>query len=336
MKDSKLQVLCSVKRLKSIKIMFFVGFLACFNPAWAEIKRSPNDVYAGIDYAEKMLDLILEDKGITIQTLPTSKEKKVLPMHVYELHVASLQQLYNYSLANNLTPPPLVASTPIQYTPTDVYFLTKLITEKLESIFADTDILNIPYKETFKGKTPVDVFNILFRVYYKIHRLNGIEKVSPNEVFAQVGRVKEDLQNMLLAISKRLPPNQEAKKRQLVTAIYGLSPNGETLPAKSNDKKPKDVIALAFEVRKKLNTLRKNNKLPEIPMPSVNDYAKVLPVDVFLQTQFIIAEINLLKRPFEVSSTTNSPKAMTGKIPSDVYYDLKHVEYMLQRLITVL
>lgn len=121
-----------------------------------------------------------------------------------------------------------------------------------------------------------------------------------------------------------------------MTAIYGMHPDGTVFTPQEMGKKHGVVLQIAFDVRTKLNTPRKRNKLPEIKIPSLSDFGKIKPIDVFLQTQFIIAELNLLKMPFGVSSTINSAKPVTGKTPSDVYQVVKHIDYMLDRLIKTL
>lgn len=299
--------------------------------------KTPNEVYSGIEYANRLIDrLLFEEKQIEGTQAPLSREKAAKPMHVYELHVSALAELYSYALANNRRPPPLAVSTPIPYTPTDVYYLTEMVVENLESIYTDSLGGIDFFPDNHSGKTPGEVYQVLFELYYKLNLLNGKSKISPNEVFAHAQRAKEDLQYSLLTISKRLPDAQEEKKRMLVTAIYGMHPNGSTLAKAAEGRKPLDVINKAFDVRKKLNQLRLKNKLGEIQIPSVSDYGSVKPIDVFLQTQFIIAELNLLKSPLDITSTTNAAKPVTGRTPTDVYQEMAHIEYMLGRLHSVL
>ena len=298
---------------------------------------SPSDVFSNVEYAETMLDRMLARKGITDVKVPLSREYSIKAMHVYELHISALTELYQYGLNNGLRPPPLPVSTPIMYTPTDVYFLSELLVNNLEEIYQDN--LGTPEfsKRVHVNKTPTHVYQQLFGLYYKLNRLNGKSKVSPNEVYAQAYRAKEDLQYTLLTLSKRLESSDEEKKRLLVTAIYGMHTDGSVISSLEQDKNSKDVVEMSFIVREKLNLLREHNKLPKVAHPNLNVYfGNVKPIDVFLQTQFIIAELNLLKIPMKVTSTTNSAKRVTGKSPSDVYQEMKHIEYMLERLLAVL
>jgi len=88
-----------------------------------------------------------------------------------------------------------------------------------------------------------------------------------------------------------------------------------------------------FEIRGLLNQLRKHGQLREIPIPSISLYSEITPTDIFLQTQLIIAELNLLKLALNIQATTNREKPFVDKTPSNVFYQMQHIEYMLNRLL---
>lgn len=315
------------------KTLFFVFLLWC-DIVQAAQSYSPSDVYSGAEYANQLAGKILASKGIKVGAEPQSMEKTARPMHVYELYVSVLAELYQYALKNGRQPPPIVMSTPIKYTPTDVYYLNQLVVSNLEEIYRDTGNTIDFSRKIRSGKTPSQVYQETFTLYYKLNLMNGKSKVSPNEVYSHAYRAKEDLQSSLLTLSNRL--NDEDQQRMLVTATYGMHTDATTLSPFEAGKKPGDVLEIALVVRGKLNQLRKKYGLPEIKQPNFSSFGEVRPIDVFLQTQFIIAELNLLKMPMGISSTTNSPKPVTGKTPSDVYQQMKHVEYMLDRVLAVM
>jgi len=297
---------------------------------------TPGNVFAGVEYSNRILNRILESKGIRNLKVPQSKEKAAKPMHVYELHVSVLHELYDYANKNNRRPPPLAVSSPIKYTPTDVYYLTQLMMNNIEEIYRDSGgVIDFSMKN-YTDKTPVHVYQELFKLYYNLNRLNNKNKVSPSEVYAHIYRAKKDLQTSLLIISKRLDDSSEKKKRLLVTAIYGMHTDGTVMSPLEKNKNPGDVIEKAFEVRDRLNELRKRNNLSIIKHPTKDEYSKVKPIDVFLQTQFIIAELNLLKIPMELHTTTANVSKASSKTPSDVHHEMKHIVYMLDRLMKVL
>jgi len=301
--------------------------------AFAAQQYTPNDVFSGVSFANILADRILAHKNIKNIKLPKSRETDAKPMHVYELHSSILTELHKYALTHGRRPPPLAISTPIQYTPTDVFYLTELVVRNLRDIYED-DGGKIDFKaKTFSGKRPADVYQILFELYYKLNRLNGRPRVSPNEVYTHIFRAKEDLQYSLLTLSKRLGESEENRKILLVSAIYGMHPDGTLMPPREEGKRPADVLRKVFQIREKLNQLRQHSNLNAIAIPRFEEYGEVNPIDVFLQVQFVIAELNLLKIPMDITTTTNRPKPVTDKIPSDVFHEASHIEYMLDRLL---
>ncbi|MCY7294626.1 hypothetical protein [Alteromonas sp. a30] len=318
--------------------MWFKGILVLLMASSVEAagnrQYTPNDVYTGVVYANAMLDKVLKHQHINRLELPESREVAARPMHVYELHSAILSQLHVYTHKHSiLRPPPLAVSTPIEYTPTDVYYLTRLIVDKIEEIH-ELLVGEVKVKSVkVSGKSPVDVYRELFKLYYRLSRLIGTQNISPDEVYAHMVRAKEDLQYSLLTLSKRLDEPEEERKILLVSAIYGMHPNGSLLSPKEENKKMRDVLEQVFAVREKLNLLRQKNNLPQIDIPDIEVFSDVKPIDAFLQTQFIIAELNLLKLPMQIATTTNLPKPVKEKTASDALYEAKHIEYMLDRLL---
>ena len=301
--------------------------------AFAAKLYTPNDVFSKVSFANILADRILVQKDIKNIQLPKSHETAAKPMHVYELHSSILSELHKYAITHGRRPPPLAISTPIQYTPTDVFYLTELVVRNLRDIYQD-DGGKIDFQpQKFSAKRPADVYQILFELYYKLNRLNGRPKVSPNQVYAHIFRAKEDLQYSLLTLSKRLEESEENKKILLVSAIYGMHPDGTLMPPGEEGKRPADVLRKVFQIREKLNQLRQHSNLNTIVIPSLKEYAEVKPIDVFLQVQFVIAELNLLKMPMDITTATNRPKPVTDKVPSDVFHEASHIEYMLDRLL---
>lgn len=225
--------------------MLAISFLLSSNHLFAAKQYTPSDVYTKVDYAFRLTQALLEKKGIDDLSYPVSYEKAIKPMHVYELHVSAIVELYRYAVENDLTPPPLTFSSPIIYIPTDVYKLSSIMLNSVESIYREEiGFINLSHYE-FEGKTPNDVYSKLYKLYYGLVRLNNAKRVSPNKVYAQAKRAKEDLQLLLLTLSKRLGNNDMNKERLLVTATYGMHPDGSSMSSYENGKKAKDVVESA-------------------------------------------------------------------------------------------
>ena len=71
--------------------------------------------------------------------------------------------------------------------------------------------------------------------------------------------------------------------------------------------------------------------MPTIPVPDPPEY-EVRPRDVFLQTQIIIAELNLLKKRLNTVSTTPLPVPVSADTtPTDVHGQATMIEYLLSQ-----
>lgn len=323
------------RRAAAIGVVLLLSGMILRQPAHAQ-DATPSDVYGIIDFSARLADQLLVQNKLELTRSPVSHEIDVRPMHVYELHVTVLKELYDHARQSGMKPPPLPVSTPIPYSPTDVIMLSRLVRGYLENVYGKLETKEAVYIIGYKDMTPTHVYTRLFDLYSRVARLNGKNQISPDDVYAQIFRAREDLQYILLSLSKGLANAEERKKRMLVTGIYGMSPDNRPLSGIEMDKTMSDVLARALEVRDTLNTLRGKYELEQIRRPKTEDYEDIGAIDVFLQTQFIIAEINLLKQPLNILNITNPAKVFFGKTPSDIHQELKHIDYMLNRLSQVL
>ncbi|MBB1076130.1 hypothetical protein HUU62_17120 [Rhodoferax sp. 4810] len=304
---------------------------------YAETLRSPADIFIITQYAHQLVDRILTQRGVNTSNIEVySQERDIKPMHVYQLYATALMELYNYELTNQRHPPPLVVVAPINYTPTETYQLAQIVIAALEELYQEEvgpiDITQSPQA----AKTPSEVYQSLFVLYVKLTRLNGKQDFTADDVYAQLHRVADDLRNILVTLSQRLPDNKEREKRLLITAAYGINTDGSQLSEPDSNATPTDVLVKALAVRDKLNVWRKKYRLPDIQRPDVSAFKQVGFADVFLQTQIIIAELNIIKMSQKIVSVTNLAQPVTGKTPTDDYQAIKHIDYMLERILSVL
>ncbi len=304
---------------------------------YAETLYSPADIFAITQYAHQLVDRILTQRGVDIMNIAApSQEVDVKPMHVYQLYATALMELYNYELTHQRHPPPLVAVTPINYTPTETYQLAQIVITALEEFYQEEigpiDITQQPQT----AKTPSDVYQLLFQLYVKLTRLNGKQDFTADDVYAQLHRAADDLKSILITLSQRLPNDKEREKRLLITAAYGINTDGTQLSAPDPRATPTDVLMKTLAVRDKLNAWRKKYHLPEIRRPEIAAFKQISFADVFLQTQVIVAELNIIKMSQKILSVTNLAQPVTGKTPADAYQAIKHIDYMLERILSVL
>ncbi len=169
--------------------------------------------------------------------------------------------------------------------------------------------------QVFDKKTPTDVFNKAMDVYIKLRLLSGKKGISPDIAYAEVARAVTDAEYILINIDQYSRYQINVQKSQL-----NLSPT--------------DVFKNSLAVRKTLNAARQLYQMPTTQIP-LFDGKKKMPLDVFYQSQIIIAELNLIKLASHTTNITPVAISVTGKTPSDVYQLLSYVNYLMAQLETL-
>lgn len=275
---------------------------------------TPNDVYAAFELADRTMDRILTAAGIPTFERKLFPEKGMKPMHVYQVAVSCVEAIHLYELEKKMVPVPIVIANPRKYTPPDVLRLAELVLFEVRRIAGALSVTGLPEEMApFTGKTPNDVYFRIVAVYMKMNLLAGREKISPSEVYAQMIRAISDVKSIL----GRIDP----ARRYRIDA-----------PQSADGLKPADVFGECLEARKSINASRRHFGLDTIPVPAAGAGMAITPMDVFLQTQIIIAEINLLKMGTGTISVTPLPVPVTGKTPSDAHQQAVTMKYLLGQI----
>ena len=103
-------------------------------------------------------------------------------------------------------------------------------------------------------------------------------------------------------------------------------------PAVDGPKTPAEVFAQCLEIRGTINDVRRELELGTTPVPSVAEGQALRPEDVFIQTQIIIAELNLVKLGTGTSSSTPLTVPVSDKTPSDVFGQAALLDYLLKQI----
>lgn len=165
----------------------------------------------------------------------------------------------------------------------------------------------------FKGKTPVDVFNLSVNMFGKLSYLTLGRQISPSEVYAQLVRAVHDVESILR--------NIDPKCRYNIIS-----------PLSDPNLKPKDAFVQCLKVRESIGIIRDFFKLGSIKIPDYSKQTSIKPNDVYLQTQIIIAELNLLKLGTNTRDSTPLPNVLPGKTPSDVHEQGVYLDHLLRQI----
>ncbi len=294
----------------------FAVLVAVFAPGPATAV-GPDEVYTTLDLAEYCADLILEDQGLMgVETIELV-EHDLGPMHIYQMAVATIDRMIAFERAMEIRPMPKVVSTPARYTAADAKRLADWILAEVQMVMlAQTQAAFPQYTARVTGKTSTDVFEKVLRLFVKFDALAGRDRITPNEVYAQAVRVVADVKSILGRI--------DSAHRYRIDA-----------PPTPPDRTPADVFHQCLAFRREINELRRYLGLDTVPVPEVPGDRTLHPADVIVQTQILIAELNLLKLETRTVSATPLAIPVTGKNPTDVFEQVALGRYLLKQITTL-
>ena len=289
-------------------------------------KVTPSDVYAKADLLERCLDQLMErwGKGAedlvwTDDQLPHMVDLELRPMHAYQVMLVCASQLQRVAQhpSVNSRPLPTLASTPTIYAPRDVELLLELMIRSVRSMADKLGVTEMPTEvSAFTDKTPTDVVKAGVRILSKTNAILGSPDLTPAEVLSQMRRITADVRSIL----QQTDPH----------CRYRIDrPDGD------RSKQPSDVFQKCIDLRRVINGHARALRRSPTPLPKVDVEIDIRPRDVFLQTQIIIAELNLLKLDTKtVSSTPLSIPSPSTSEPPDVYQEALMAEYLLRQVDT--
>jgi hypothetical protein len=279
----------------------------------AQTQATTSDVCAAIELLNRSVDQVLAARSIKSPLEPINQERGLRLEHVYQLHLACLEQLHDLDAMTRLGRiPPLASSRPMHYSAHDVLALSQLMHEELKRPAWILWITRLPEeKARVTGRAADDAFAETQRLYVKMNALAGKQQASADDVCAQLVRAVADAKAVLQHI--------DAAHRYRIDAP-------QTQAAKS----PGDVLDQCLAVRRSINQVMQDLSQPVTPLPAVDGNN----VDqVFFQTQIVLAELNLLKLHIGASSSTLLAVRERNKTWTDAVNQAVLLEYLLNQTI---
>ena len=281
-----------------IKILITLALL--FNIVNAK-NITPNEVYGQvmlisdqIHFLLKYYDIEHDHDGIIKQTTLITKLK---PKNSWQMTYEILVKINILRGEHNLPAiEPVNMSPVLKINPDLVYEMTQRILSELD-IFAYRVDIKLPKQnlQTFKGKSPIDVFNGLTHISASLDKLNRFGFTS-SYVFGENMRIYDDL----------------------TIILQHLNIKDKTIPAKKDiNTKPEDTFDVGIQ------TLQKIKQLEIKAGISFVDYSgfkkeKITSSDVFTITGMIIAELQTIKAYIGLINITPSAPQYNSKTPVDV------------------
>ena len=275
---------------------------------------TPDDVFAKVNLLNRSLDVLYHVAEIKLPNTPKVLETQLGPMHVYQMHVGCIRQLHEFAQQARLQPMPLVYPRPMKYAPVDIAKLTDMMQSEIEYAARRLKIAGMPKAAAkFTGKTSTDIFQETVEVFFKLSILNGHPQISTNIIYSELASAVGDAKSILAHVDPACRYSINVARSQ-----PGL--------------KPTDVFRNCLVVRREINAVRRAMNLGTTAIPTPRPNYKLTPVDVFLQTQIIIAELNLLKLGINTLSSTPLAVPVIGKVSSDCHQQAAMVKHLVEQM----
>jgi len=308
---SKLITLYICKDIKlrnyQLKISFTFIFLFFYSIPYA-IATSPNEVFQEAENLTLNIQEIRRQQKITTEARKPGVQIAKTPIHAY---TKALEVFEKVSRFNALKGWP-VSKTPglpnTKVLPSDVL---QLITEIAGELQAINQKMGITFTKTAKlpiGKTPSDVYEILWFCSYLLDDLAG--GISPTYVYRNTVRIEKSL----LVIANKLNKSTDI-----------------TEPLLEKGLKPIDANIEGFKVLYQLVDFEKKNKMPPVRVSGF-PAGKITPADVYDTTNNIIAELTRINIKMSLPAVPNVDLSREKITPNEVVFQLKKVQLLLNNI----
>ena len=264
--------------------------------------KTPSDVYSYAMLLKEKVIYLRKKAGIKkpFPVVPVQHNK--LPRHVIQKALEILNKINTYRITHNygaIFVPPYPAR---KITPSDVYEMVKRVDAEVTPFIKDYKFLNSLKLVKYYGKTPNDVYRLLWEISLAFDDLLGIHGYTPTDVYA--------LTNKLIKIVIFLRHTQN---------IYTLPKKPEYIP----NLHPNHALYTSYEFRKKLRTAEKYLWISPTDVPK-KPHRVITPTEVYDSVQYNIAELQRIKYRLGVERYFKTENIKESKTPSDVVQNLKY------------
>ena len=264
---------------------------------------TPNEVYAQVRLIQEKIHILHkhigvehdhEDEGGVDYQINT----KLKPRNTWQKTYEIMLKINILRVNNNLPVIEPVNMAPVlNLNPILVYEQTQRILTELDIFILRVGIKNKTVKlETFKNKTPLDVFNALNSISHSLDELNGTG-FTPSYVFGEMMRVYGDI----------------------VTVLQHLKIEDNTIPTKrDNGARPSDTFDKSMKILGKIKQIQAGSGIEGVDFYSFKK-DEITPSDVFGMTQMILSELQPIKAYIGLNNyITPAATQYNDKTPADV------------------
>ncbi len=287
--------------------IIFIFFIVSAS-VWAKIPtKTPNDVYAYATLLKEEVAYLRKSAGIQEPFPDIEVQRNKRPRHVIQKALEILGKINRYRINHNFGPITIPPYPPREVTPQDVYDLVKRLDGEVRVFIDDKEFLEKLKRREFTGKTPSDVYGLLWSISLGFDALLGVQGYTPTDVFALSQKVVE--------ISRFLRHSQND---------YTDVPK----PKRADGRHPNHALYASIDFLKKLSSSQQKLWIEPADIPQ-KPQRVITPTEVYDMLQYNIAELQRIKYRLGVERYFKIVSPKTKKSPSDVVQNIEYAKALL-------
>ncbi|WP_457639564.1 hypothetical protein [Persephonella sp.] len=267
--------------------------------------KTPSDVYSYAMLLKAKVEYLRKQAGITSPFPQVPPQKNKYPRHVIQkaLEILSKINLYRISKGyGEIFIPPYPAR---DITPSDVYEMVKRLDSEVTPFIKDKKFLKSLKFKKYTGKTPNDVYRLLWSISLAFDSLLGIHGYTPTDVYALSEKLVQTVKFLRESQNIYTPVEKPEKKE-------GLHPN--------------HALYASYDFLKKVRKAEINLWIEPTEVPE-KPHRVITPTDVYDSLQYNIAELQRIKYRLGLERYFKLKPVKGSKTPSDV---VQNIEYAIR------
>ena len=278
-------------------LLFFVIF------AHASQVKTPSDVFSYATLLKQKVEYLRKNNNINRPFPDVSHQKNKYPRHVLQKALEILNKINLYRITLNYGPIFIPPYPTRDITPTDVYEFVKRLDAEVTPLIDNEKYLSSLKLVKFKGKTPNDVYRLLWSISLAFDDLLGVNGYTPTDVYTLAQKLLENVKFLRETQNSYTLPKQPKK-------IPNLYPN--------------HALYKSYDFLKKVRIAQKhlwiNNPTEILKKPR----RVITPTEVYDSIQYSLAELQRIKYRLGVERYFKIKQVKEAKTPSDVVQTLKY------------
>lgn len=289
--------ICMARLLTLLVIFCFLAPVAPTRAYCSGIVKTPDDVFRRVEDLKRMVVSLRAEQKISEAWPDVGKQTGKEPRHVYQKSLEVLGKIARLRRVKKMGPITVPNYPSREITPDEVYDLVNRLALEMNVFEPQTTGRS---NVAVKGKTPSDVYKILWEVSKALDLLIGIRGLRPTDVYALSRQVVDMASFLRLTQNIGQPPQK---------------------PKRTKGKHPNHALMATITLVKKIALAEKNLWMEPISVPKPPKRT-VAPEEVYDMLLLVVAELRRIQYRIGVERYFPVIQVEGTKSPDDVIYNI--------------